>query len=370
MKKTIYSIIIVITFLGLTTSLTLAEFEMDGEYMTLIYGKNQVICKTAHQVSIGDRYLNSQNKLFEVYRINKNRALVKLVRESESKKGFLSEAKSMLVAIWNTRFFAAEVKEKGPVCIYHTHDDESYTPSDGTSSKKGNGGIVDVGKSLAKAFEEAGIPAVHSNASHFPHDSMAYERSRRTAAQLLKQRPSVLLDVHRDAVPAKEYATEIDGQGVTKVQLVVGRENPNFQSTNNFAKQIKKVCDKKYPGFIKGIFYGKGKYNQDMTPRLMLVEFGTNTNNKASAERASRIFAAAAKDALFGNAEMGIANRGSWRNLLWILVAAVGGIVLFILLNRGSLKDVTKEFTGAIGEEETPSSDQQNEEKGDTEGRS
>ena len=37
---------------------------------------------------------------------------------------------------------------------------------------------------------------------HDPHDAMAYDRSRRTAAELLKKNPIALLDIHRDAVPA------------------------------------------------------------------------------------------------------------------------------------------------------------------------
>lgn len=356
MKRLFWTIICLLIITSIAPAAK-AEWELNHKYMTLVNGQGKIICRTAHQVTIGDRYLDSSNHLYEVYQINKEKAMVKLVREKKS-KGLFSQTRSVVTSIWNARFFQAQVKEKGPVAIYHTHDDESYDPSDGTSSKKANGGIVDVGDSLSKAFEEEGLPTVHSKASHYPHDAMAYDRSRRTATQLLKQRPSVLLDVHRDAVPREEYATEIDGKGVTKVQLVVGRENPNFEATNNFAKQIKQVCDKKYPGFIKGIFYGKGKYNQDISPRAMLLEFGTNTNNKNSAIRGTRIFAAAAKDALFGTAGMGTANRGGWRSLFWIIAAAVGGVALFLLMNRGGLKNISKEFTGAIGEEGNLNSDQ------------
>lgn len=326
----------------------LGHHELNGKYMTLVTGDGQVICRTAHDVVKGDRYLSSSDRLYEVYRIRGDKAYCKLVKERNKA---LSSVISFLTSVWNGSLFKAETQKQGPVGIYHTHSDESYDPTDGTSSKRGNGGIFKVGESLSKAFEKEGIKSIQLKTAHDPHDAMAYDRSRRTAAQLLKKGPSVLFDVHRDAVPREEYATEINGQGVTKVQLVVGRENPNFDACNQFAKQIKKVVDKKHPGFIKGIFYGKGKYNQDLTPRLLLLEFGTNTNSRESAERATQIFAASVKDVITGGTGNNMSNRGSWRSLVWIIAAVVVGVGLFILMNRGSLKDIGKEFTGALGNE-------------------
>lgn len=332
---------------GLFVPAVQAQEELDGDFTTLLMDDGTVIARTAHRAFIGDRYLNSDDQLYEVYKIAGTKAYCKVVKEKAG-AGLISGAMARIAS-----FFRAQTTQKqGPIAIYHTHSDESYLPTDGTSSKERKGGIIDVGDVLAKAFVKNGVPAVHSDTEHVPHDALAYDRSRRTAVQLLREKqPSVLLDVHRDAVPREEYATEINGQGVTKIQLVVGRENPNFEASNNFAKQIKKAVDRRYPGFVKGIFYGKGKYNQDLTPKLMLLEFGTNTNSKESAERAADIFAASAKDALRGTAGMGLTNRGSWRSLFWIVAAVVGGVGLFILINRGSLKDLGKEFTGALGEE-------------------
>jgi len=364
MKKCWTVVAVFILTLAVSGS-ALGHHELDGKYVTLVTDDGKVICRTAHEVVVGDRYLDSSDQLYEVYRIRGDKALCKLVKERNKA---LSGVISFLNSVWNGSLFRAETQKKGPVGIYHTHSDESYAPTDGASSHRGNGGIFKVGEALRQAFEKEGIKAIQLKAAHDPHDAMAYDRSRRTAAQLLKEGPSVLLDVHRDAVPREEYATEINGQGVTKVQLVVGRENPNFDACNQFAKQIKKVVDQKHPGFIKGIFYGKGKYNQDLTPRMLLVEFGTNTNSRESAERAAQIFAASAKDAIYGGAGGGIGSRGSWRSLFWIIAAVVGGVGLFILINRGSLKDIGKEFTGALGNEIPEELTKDYQEKDDTPG--
>ncbi|HYH04815.1 MAG TPA: stage II sporulation protein P, partial [Bacillota bacterium] len=158
--------------------------------------------------------------------------------------------------------------------------------------------------------------------------------------------PPVILDIHRDAVPREEYTTQLNNKPAAKIQFVVGRENPNFQANNEFAKQVKKSVDKKYPGLVKGIFYGKGKYNQDLGPRAMLLECGSNTNSEQEAIRGARVFAATAKDALYGGAGNQGTNRGSWRSIFIVMAALAGGIGLFFVLNRRGLGSLAREFGG------------------------
>jgi stage II sporulation protein P len=335
----------------LITSRVFAENELVGKYMTLQDNQGNIITCTAHQIVKGDEYLDSQNNLYKVTSVKDNTAIVKLVKKEKLSASLTTELQNFWASLTSLEFLQGAVKQKGPIAIYHTHSDESYIPGDGTSSIFAHGGIFQVGDSLTNAFEKNGIPVIHSKTPHDPHDAMAYDRSRRTAVQLLKDRPTTLLDVHRDAVPAQLYSDVIKNEGVTKVQLVVGRQNPYFQANNDFAKQIKASCDRKYPGFIKGIFYGKGKYNQDLGPKSILLEFGSDTNSKVSAERGAQIFAAAAQDVLYGSSGAGFINRGSLRSLYWIIAALIGGVGLFLLLNRRGIKDIGKEFTGAVGEE-------------------
>lgn len=355
--KRFLSLVILFSLIAVFSAAVLAETELDGKYMTMKDSRGRIICQTSHRMVNGDQYLTSDNNLYQVVKVNKNTAVAKLVRKERINPGRLSGLKSYLAGL--SEFLFSKVNDKGPIAIYHTHTDESYVRGDGVSSKKYRGGIFQVGETLTKSFEEKGIPVIHSKTPHDPHDAMAYDRSRRTAFDLLKKQPAAILDVHRDAVPAQEYQKTIGNQSVTKVQLVVGRENPNFQANNAFAKQIKYSVDRKYPGLIKGIFYGKGKYNQDLGPRTILLEFGSNTNRKFEAERSAQIFATAATDVLYGNAGRGIANRGGFRSLFWIVAAVIGAGGLFLILNKRGLRDIAKEFTGAIGEE-NPQNEQKN----------
>jgi stage II sporulation protein P len=343
MKRWLMVIIVQVSLVLLLAAAVGAQDELDRQFFTLKDSGGRIICRTAQQVVVGDRYLNSANRLYEVTKVNRLAAQVKVVTTQAKPKSLFDQARSSLLELWQAQ---TAVKPRGPICIYHTHTDEAYLPTEGVSSEKVRGGVVDVGTAIAKEFEIKGIPVVHSTTSHVPHDALAYDRSRRTAVQLLKQQPPVILDVHRDAVPKEEYLTRINNRPTAKIQLVVGRQNPNFQACNEYAKRVKATVDRKCPGLIKGIYYGKGKYNQDLGPRSLLLECGTNTCSETEARRGGRIFAAAATDVLYGSAGNWSSNMGSWRSI-WIVVLAVGGIIgFFLLINRRGLSSIGREFGG------------------------
>ena len=65
---------------------------------------------------------------------------------------------------------------------------------------------------MAEQLEEKGVNVIHDTTLHTPHDAGAYDRSRRTAVQILKQRPAALFDVHRDAGPSEPYLTRENGK--------------------------------------------------------------------------------------------------------------------------------------------------------------
>lgn len=327
---------------------TMAEVERSDGYFTLVDGEGRTICRTAHQVEVGDEYLTADNILYRVEEVDEDTAHVRFVERVKLN----SSASSLFSRVWrgisrrfsSAREFMAQGEKKRPVAIYHTHSDESYIPTEGRSSVKYSGGIFQVGETLARALKERGIPVIQDKTPHDPHDAMAYDRSRRTAVDLLKQNPVAVLDIHRDAVPRGEYTDEVNNTTVSKIQLVVGRQNPNQGANDAFARQLKEAVDRRYPGLVKGIFYGEGKYNQDLAPRLILVEIGTHTNTREEAERGAAIFASAAEEVL---AQPQTTNRavggGAGRSLGWIIGLLVAGVAIFLLLN-GGLAKIRNEF--------------------------
>jgi stage II sporulation protein P len=163
----------------------------------------------------------------------------------------------------------------------------------------------------------------------------------------MKSTPAAIIDVHRDAVPPGEYQASVNGQAITKVKLVLGRSNPNNKTNMEFAKNLKAVMDKKFPGLSNGIYIGKGSYNQDLSPRAMLIEVGAHTNDKIAAENGVKLFAEILPSVLgvtpTTGANVGEAAKkpatsnqksGTTIAILLVVVAAVAGG--FFLLNKGS----------------------------------
>lgn len=282
----------------------LDEKEIAAEkYYRLIDSEGELITITGHRIRPGDRYLDEKNRLFEVRRVRGYTAEARYIRTEELSTVELGKSivcPSLLEQLRSTVSMAAgnndagNKEEKWPqkrVAIYHTHNAESYVPTDGTDSIHGRGGIHDVGAAFKDALEKKEIEVIYSENMHLPHDRGAYRRSRDTALKLLEQNPDVIFDLHRDAAPVDAYATKVEEDWVTKIQFVVGRQNPSYSVTRRFAYDLKGLADKVYPGLIKGVFMGWGNYNQDLTPLNLLLEVGAHQNSKEAAEGGIALFA-------------------------------------------------------------------------------
>lgn len=371
MNKQITCLFIALALMLSFTQMTYAASErIDGGFFTIIDENGSPVYITGHNVQVGDQFLTETNRRYEVMSLQGDTAQAKFIGQVNLSQLIPGDTKqiSFLKGILTPRIANAQ---GGKVAIYHTHSDESYVPSDGTESKLGNGGIYQVGQSFAEALKKEGITPLLSEAKHDPHDDMAYERSRRTAASLIQQQPDAIFDVHRDAVPPQVYKTTIDGQDVTKVQLVVGKYGPTGKQIEDYAMKIKAAADQKHPGLIRGIFFAKGgDYNQDLHPRSMLLEVGSHTNEKEAAERGIALFAdvvplvigqssqssaGTAGAAGFGNNAAGPS--GATKSIGWIIGLLIVGGGAFLFLSTGSLKEAgaklkqfgSTEFTNFLG---------------------
>ncbi|GAB4265492.1 stage II sporulation protein P [Thermincola ferriacetica] len=346
-----------------------------GEYITIVDERtNEVLDKISRQVYRGDKIITEDNREYEVINVKGNRAMA---RKLGMAKGVVwkpewDEYATLPVARGE---MATQGNGKAQIGIYYTHSDESYVPTDGSESIPGRGGVMKVGTALAEELRKKGVSVVNDKTSHEPHDSTAYHRSRRTAVELLKKRPIALIDVHRDGVPDPDfYNDKIDGEDVTKLRLVVGRQNPNMATNLEFAKKVKAYVDRAKPGLIKEIFIGHGNYNQDLGPKAMLIEVGTHTNSRFFAENGAALFAEALPRVLnlqtAQKAPGGITNplsdtrpesRSAWTTLAWILGIVLVGAAAFLFISTGSVKgvksklgEITKtEFANYLGDGKT-----------------
>ena len=368
MKRMLFILLCMIVCLGSTA---LAQETV----WQLVTEEGTVLTQITYEPEAGDEYIAGDNRLYEIIRVEGDRAIAKDRGEAE-----------LPDVSWLDADTALEVSALGgerKIALYCTHSDESYEPSDGLYSDEERGSIYQIAETLAESLRDRGIDATAADTLHHPHDAGAYRRSRQTAVQLLKEVvPDALLDIHRDGIPdPDEYAVTIGGQPCSKIRLLVGRGNQNMEVNKEFALTIKAVADKVYPGLIKDIYMGKGAFNQDLYPQSVLLECGTYTLEKERVLTSLPMMADVLNRTLYGGitGSAGTSdvrsssgaradditpgatdapaadNNGSSTGIIWIAGIFVAGLIGYAILSAGSVKGGMKkagrnlsEMTGGL----------------------
>lgn len=312
----------------------------DGTYFTIVDANGDVIDKTARVVYPGDELITEDNRHYRVARVVGDTAYAELL--GRVRLDWRAEDAGL---VGPQGAIPVQGGQRNLIAVYHTHSDESYVPTDGTQSRPGDGGIFKVGEVFVEKLRSMGVNVDYNKQPHEPHDADAYRRSRRTAFRLLQKAPAAIVDVHRDGIPDSDvYEATVAGQRVAKVRLVVGRQNQNMGANLDFAKRLKAYLDEKYPGLVRGIFIAHGNYNQDLSPRSILVEAGTYTNSRELAQRGAAFFAEALPRVLGiavtpSRYAPGVAGaRADWSGILWIILAVIGAGLGFLWLSTGSVR--------------------------------
>lgn len=216
-----------------------------------------------------------------------------------------------LKALLSTKLPLKEISEDKPsILIYHTHSTEGYEILDlGWYAKEYNSrtkdvsrNMIRVGDELTSVLEEAGFIVIHDRNIYDEAYDGAYSRSRVSVEQYLKEYPSIqiTLDVHRDAIHYDDGTkckptVLINGKKAAQVMIITGCEGDgveNFSSwkTNlTFATHLQSCAEEKYNGLMRPIFFCNRKYNMDVTPFSLLLEFGTDANTLEEAVYSARL---------------------------------------------------------------------------------
>lgn len=201
---------------------------------------------------------------------------------------------------------------KRPVLIYHTHSWESFMPllqgvtepvNAVSSNDKVN--IVGVGGMLADALNQRGIGTVHDTTNMTEklfennldyYDSYTLSRKIVQEAMATNSDLNFLIDIHRDASEKDITTKVINGKSYAKLFFVVGKEHKNYEQNLQIAMELDKKLKEKYPGISRGVLKkgkneGNGIYNQDLSDRALLVEFGGVENEWSELQNSVEAFA-------------------------------------------------------------------------------
>jgi stage II sporulation protein P len=207
------------------------------------------------------------------------------------------------------------------VLIVHTHATESYEQYDravydtrNTWRSTDNAlNMVAVGDAMAEVLEESGVAVIHDTTQHdYPSYNGSYERAAETIQAYLTEYPSikVVLDLHRDAIQREDSIVKavatVDGQKVSQIMIIAACDDgtmdiPNWRENLRFAALFQDYMERDYPQLTKPVFFCYRKYNMDLTPGSLLLEFGSNANTLEEAINAARMAGQALSDLILDN---------------------------------------------------------------------
>ena len=185
------------------------------------------------------------------------------------------------------------------IILYHTHNAETYLPTDGVSKRAGeNAGVSTAADVFQQALEQKyGLRTLHSKVLHdYPDWNRSYINSLATVKTLLAANPDVraVFDVHRDAGFTSKDPTTVmlNGQSAAKIMIVVGANHEHWKENLAFAQALEDKSNALYPGLVRSIrIVQANRYNQQAHPHSLILEIGSDLNTQEEANYALECFA-------------------------------------------------------------------------------
>lgn len=93
----------------------------------------------------------------------------------------------------------------------------------------------------------------------------------------------LIVDIHRDDLTKEASTVTINNKKYANVLFVVGLEHPKYEENLKLANKINNLIKVKYPNLSRGVLTKKGSgvdgiYNQDLSPKMILLELGGQNN--------------------------------------------------------------------------------------------
>ncbi|MEI2402868.1 stage II sporulation protein P [Niallia taxi] len=146
-----------------------------------------------------------------------------------------------------------------------------------------------VGQRLSSALKQRNINNIldtNDNTKQLQEKELpyqdAYKISRINMQDALMKNQSIQMafDLHRDSARREVTTLEIDGKAYAKITIVVSEGDAgNYEKNQEFARQLHKKINDKYPGISRGVFSKsydtyQNHYNQDLLNQSAVIEIG------------------------------------------------------------------------------------------------
>ncbi|MEG0261277.1 MAG: stage II sporulation protein P, partial [Lysinibacillus sp.] len=123
--------------------------------------------------------------------------------------------------------------------------------------------------------------------------------------QLEKNNYDLILDLHRDSLKWDRTTVTYNGEAYAKIAIVVGKEHANYRWNTAYAESLSKTMNSIVPNISRGVISKggdgvDGRYNQDLSKEMLIIELGGIGNNEEEVNRTIAVLARAISTA-FGS---------------------------------------------------------------------
>ena len=183
-------------------------------------------------------------------------------------------------------------EEVNPIIyLYNTHQTEEYASSNYAEFSV-NPTVIMNNYILEDIFNKRGYQTIVEEESikeilttNNWNYSNSYKASRILLDNSIHKYPSLkyFIDIHRDSLEKDKTTIIINDKSYAKILFIVGLDNTKYQDNLSFTLKINNKLNEKYPNLSKGIYKKSGAgvngiYNQDFSPKTILIEIGGYQN--------------------------------------------------------------------------------------------
>ncbi|OCA91168.1 stage II sporulation protein P [Bacillus sp. FJAT-27225] len=209
---------------------------------------------------------------------------------------------------------APAARWKEGVFVYFSHNRESYLPylkgeTNPDRAYHSQINVMKIGDQLKKSLETRGVGTVVDKTDinnvllkKGLNFNSSYAESRNVVKEVMAGNKEIqyFFDIHRDSKRKKETTKVINGKSYARLFFVIGGEHPNYKENMKLATELHELLEKNYKGLSRGVYLKKGintngKFNQDLSGKAILIEFGGVDNTfeelNLSADALADVFA-------------------------------------------------------------------------------
>lgn len=179
------------------------------------------------------------------------------------------------------------------VYIYNTHQQEQY---------KEDKTVIDASVLLANTLSEKGIQVVYETNDMnlwLKENSLDYNYSYHASNYYIKKAIEqygdfdLIIDFHRDALPRESTYINIDNVSYAKLMFVIGGLSKNVEPIASLANTMENLVQSNKAGIVKSSMIREAYFNQDISPKMLLVEVGSENNSFDEVENSTKVLAQA-----------------------------------------------------------------------------